>query len=107
MAGARAIELGRRLREARGQLDRAMVAIASRPGGDGAIWQAIRALECAAIAVGEERERNRRVRGGMSGADADPAQKMCSQCGKPFTASPCGPTHAAVKAYRQAKRSKT
>lgn len=38
---------------------------------------------------------------GMSGADADPKQKRCSQCGKSFTSRACGPTHAAIRAARE------
>lgn len=34
----------------------------------------------------------------------DPKQKTCSQCGKAFRARACGPTHAAIQAYRHTAR---
>ena len=42
----------------------------------------------------------------MHGSDADPKQKRCSQCGKLFTDRACGPTHAAVQAWRKQQRRK-
>ena len=54
--------------------------------------------------LAELRRSLRDTRGDMRGSDADPKQKSCSQCGRRFTAQPCGPIHAAIQMARRDTR---